>query len=95
MCVNFIDFNKTFPKDCYPLSRIDVLVNSTMEYEIFCFLHAFKGYHQIEMSEKDQEKMAFYLDRGVYCYTIMPFRLKNAGAIYQRLINRIFHNQIG
>ena len=47
------------------------------------------------MSEEDQEKMAFYTDRGVYCYTIMPFGFKNAGTTYQRLVNRIFKDQIG
>ncbi|XP_027156196.1 uncharacterized protein LOC113756920 [Coffea eugenioides] len=47
------------------------------------------------MSEEDQEKTAFYTDQSVYCYTTMPFGLKNAGATYQRLINRLFKNQIG
>ena len=53
MCVDFTDQNKTCPKDCYPLPRIDQFVDSTTEYEIFCFLDAFKGYHQIAMDEKD------------------------------------------
>ena len=59
MCIDFTDVNKTCPKDCYPLLRIDVLVDSVMGYEILCFLDAFKGYHQIGMSEEDQEKIAF------------------------------------
>ncbi|XP_027178148.1 uncharacterized protein LOC113777314 [Coffea eugenioides] len=95
MCVDFTDLNKACPKDCYPLPRIDALVDSAMGHEILCFLDAFKGYHQIGMSEEDQEKTAFYTDQGVYCYTTMPFRLKNAGATYQRLINRLFKDQIG
>ncbi|XP_071920755.1 uncharacterized protein [Coffea arabica] len=95
MCVDFTDLNKACPKDCYPLPRIDTLVDSAMGYEILCFLDGFKGYHQIGMSEEDQEKTAFYTDRGTYCYTTMPFRLKNAVATYQRLINRLFKNQIG
>nr|XP_027120487.1 uncharacterized protein LOC113737455 [Coffea arabica] len=95
MCVDFTDLNKACPKDCYPLPRIDALVDSAMGHEILCFLDAFKGYHQIGMSEEDQEKTAFYTDQGVYCYTTMPFGLKNAGATYQRLINRLFKNQIG
>ncbi|XP_071928199.1 uncharacterized protein [Coffea arabica] len=95
MCVDFTDLNKACPKDCYPLPRIDALVDAAMGYEILCFLDAFKGYHQIGMSEEDQEKTAFYTDRGTYCYTTMPFGLKNAGATYQRLINRLFQNQIG
>nr|XP_027120400.1 uncharacterized protein LOC113737356 [Coffea arabica] len=95
MCVDFTDLNKACPKDCYPLPRIDALVDSAMGHEILCFLDAFKGYHQIGMSEEDQEKTAFYIDHGVYCYTTMPFGLKNAGATYQRLINRLSKNQIG
>ncbi|XP_071906205.1 uncharacterized protein [Coffea arabica] len=82
MCVDFTDLNKACPKDCYPLPKIDTLVDSAMGYEVLCFLDAFKGYHQIGMSEEDQEKTAFYTDRGIYCYTTMPFGLKNAGATY-------------
>ncbi|XP_027161349.1 uncharacterized protein LOC113762211 [Coffea eugenioides] len=63
MCVDFTDLNKACPKDCYPLQRIDALVDSAMGHEILCFLDAFKGYHQIGMSEEDQEKMAFYTDK--------------------------------
>nr|XP_027102809.1 uncharacterized protein LOC113724064 [Coffea arabica] len=95
ICVDFTDLNKACPKDCYPLPRIDALVDSAMGYEVLCFLDAFKGYHQIGMSEEDQEKTAFYTDQGTYCYTTIPFGLKNAGATYQRLINRLFKNQIG
>nr|XP_027123971.1 uncharacterized protein LOC113740625 [Coffea arabica] len=95
MCVDFTDLNKACPKDCYPLPRIDQLVDSTTGYEIFCFLDAFKGYHQIALDEEDQEKTAFITEYGTYCYTTMPFGLKNAGATYQRLVNKLFKNQIG
>ncbi|XP_027166642.1 uncharacterized protein LOC113766677 [Coffea eugenioides] len=95
MCVDFTDLNKACPKDCYPLPRIDQLVDSTTGCEIFCFLDAFKGYHQIVLDEEDQEKTAFITEYGTYCYTTMPFGLKNAGATYQRLVNKLFKNQIG
>jgi hypothetical protein len=47
------------------------------------------------MDEADQEKTSFITSRGLFCYKVMPFGLKNAGAIYQRLMNRMFHDQIG
>ncbi|KAM1483216.1 hypothetical protein ACFXTO_035429 [Malus domestica] len=41
------------------------------------------GYNQIHMAVEDQEKTAFITERGLYCYTVMPFGLKNAGSTYQ------------
>ena len=43
----------------------------------------------------DQEKTSFVTSQGLFCYKVMPFRLKNAGATYQRLMNRMFVHQIG
>ena len=45
--------------------------------------------------EDDEEKTSFITDRGIYCYKVMPFGLKNAGATYQRLVNSMFKSQIG
>ncbi|GJY22423.1 hypothetical protein Tco_0396081 [Tanacetum coccineum] len=47
------------------------------------------------MAKKDEERMAFHTDKGVFCYTKMPFRLKNARATYQRLVDTIFEGKIG
>ena len=43
----------------------------------------------------DQEKTSFITGQGTYCYRVMPFGLKNAGATYQRLVNRMFQKHIG
>nr|GEU85432.1 reverse transcriptase domain-containing protein [Tanacetum cinerariifolium] len=45
--------------------------------------------------ESDEEKTAFHTSHGVYCYTKMPFGLKNAGATYQRLVDKAFDSQVG
>ena len=47
------------------------------------------------MAEEDQEKTTFIMSQGLYCYKVMPFGLKNAGATYQRLVNKMFNKQIG
>ena len=57
-------------------------------------MDAFSGYNQILMAEEDQEKTAFVTSQGLYCYRVMPFGLKNAGATYQRLVNQMFKKQI-
>ena len=95
MCVDFMDQNKTCPKDSFPLLRIEQLVDSTVRYKLLTFMDAFLGYNQIKMDEEDQEKTAFITSHGLYCYKVMPFGLKNAGATYQRLVNQMFNKQIG
>ncbi|GKA76184.1 reverse transcriptase domain-containing protein [Tanacetum coccineum] len=95
MCIDFTDLNKSCPKDCYPLPEIDWKVESVYGYPFKCFLDAYKGYHQIQMAEEDEEKIAFHTNQGVFSYTKMPFGLKNAGATYQRLVDKAFEKQIG
>nr|GEZ89412.1 reverse transcriptase domain-containing protein [Tanacetum cinerariifolium] len=95
MCVDFTDMNKTCPQDCYPLPEIDWKLESLYGYPFKCFLDAYKGYHQIQLAKADKEKTAFHTGQGVYCYTKMPFGLKNAGATYQRLMDKTFEGQIG
>ncbi|GFZ19883.1 hypothetical protein Acr_28g0005880 [Actinidia rufa] len=51
------------------------------------------GYQNV--SSADVEKTSFITERGLYCYKVMPFGLKNAGATYQRLVNKMFNAQIG
>ena len=59
MCVDFTDLNKAYPKDSFPLPRIDALVNSTSRYELLSFMDAFSSYNQILMHPEDQEKTLF------------------------------------
>nr|GEU79428.1 reverse transcriptase domain-containing protein [Tanacetum cinerariifolium] len=94
MCVDFKDLNKAFPKDGYPLPEIDWKVESLCGFPFKCFLDAYKGYHQIQKAEEDEEKTAFITSQGIFRYTKMPFGLRNAGATYQRLVDKAFHKQI-
>ena len=89
--MDFTDLNKACPKDSFPLPRIDQLTNSTVRYKLLMLMDAFSGYNQIKMAEEDQEKIAFIMSQGLYCYKVMPFGLKNAGATYQRLVNKMFN----
>ena len=59
------------------------------------FMDAYSGYNQLSMHSPDQEHTSFVMDKGLYMYNMMPFRLKNASATYQRLVNHMFVEQIG
>ncbi|XP_011071463.1 uncharacterized protein LOC105156901 [Sesamum indicum] len=95
MCVDFTDLNKACPKDPYPLPRIDLMVDSTTGFEMFSMMDAYQGYHQIHMEEEDRDNASFITDKGIYCYNMMSFGLKNAGATYQRLVNKMFGDLLG
>nr|GEX65289.1 reverse transcriptase domain-containing protein [Tanacetum cinerariifolium] len=84
MCIDFKNINSACPKDYYPLPEIDSKIEAVMGFPLKCFLDAYKGYHKVHMPNEDEEKTAFYTNQGTYCYTKMPFRLKNARAMYQR-----------
>ena len=58
-------------------------------------LDAFSGCHPIKMAVEDVEKMTFLTPCGVYCYTCMPFGLRNAGATFQRLMHIALGQQLG
>ena len=95
MCIDFTDLNKACPKDPFPITKIDQLVDATVDYPRMSFLDAFQGYHQIPLALNDQEKTAFVTLIGNYHYKVMPLGLKNVGSTYQRMMTRIFESLFG
>jgi hypothetical protein len=59
-----------------------------------CFLDCYSGYHQIALKVSDQDKTVFIRPHDIYCYTAMTFDLKNAGATYQKAIQKCLESQI-
>ena len=90
VCVDFTDLNKTYPKDPFPMPKIDQLVDATISHSRMSFFDAFQGYHQIPLALDNQEKTTFVTPIGNYHYKVMPFGLKNAGSTYQRRMTRMF-----
>nr|KYP66883.1 Retrotransposable element Tf2 [Cajanus cajan] len=95
MCTDYSDLNKACPKDAYPLPCIDRLVDGASGHAVFSFLDAYSGYNQINMHPADEEKTAFITENANFCYRVMSFGLKNVGATYQRLMDKVFQGQIG
>ena len=95
MCVDFTDLNKACPNDSFPLPSIDRLVVVSVGHHVLSFMDAFSGYNQIMMDLANQEKTTFIIEKGLYCYRVMPFELKNNGATYHRLVNKVFADKIG
>ncbi|KAG9449925.1 hypothetical protein H6P81_009890 [Aristolochia fimbriata] len=90
VCVDFRDLNKACPKDDFPLPITELMVDATTDHEALSFMDGSSGYNQIRMDPKDEELTAFRTPKGIFCYKVMPFGLKNAGATYQRAMQNIF-----
>lgn len=95
VCVDFTVLNKAYPKDPFPLPKIEQLVDATTGFERMSFLDAYRWYHQIPLHEDDQGKTAFITPQGIFCSRVMAFGLKNAGATYLRLVTKMFKEHIG
>ena len=95
VCVDYTDLNEACPKDNFPLPRIDQIVDASAGHGMLSFSDAFSGYHQIPMHPLDVEKTSFITPHGLYCYNVMPFRLKNVRATYQRLVTKMFRPLLG
>ena len=95
MCTDYTDLNKHCQKDAYPLPSVDSLVDGASGHGMLSLMDASSGYNQIRMDPLDEGKTAFMTEKANYCYTTMPFGFKNAGATYQRWMDKVFERQIG
>ena len=84
ICIDFHDLNTSCPKDEFPLPIIDVIIDNKCGFDRMSFMDNFSRYNQIKMHSEDEKHTLFRMPLGVYCYIVRPFRLKNAGATYQR-----------
>jgi len=64
-------------------------------HKMLSFLDAYSGYNQIRMYPPDEEATTFMTKRSNFCYLVIPFGLKNTGATYQRLMDKIFNELLG
>ena len=69
-------------------------LTTPLNIKYFSFINGFSGYNQIKMAPEDTEKTTFVTQWGTFCYRVMPFRLKNVGATYQRAMVALFHDMI-
>jgi hypothetical protein len=94
MCIDYTSLNKACPKDPYPLSRIDQIVDSTSGCDLLSFLDAYSGFHQIQMSREDRKHTAFVIVDELYCHVVMSYGLKNALPTFVRAMSKTFGDLI-
>jgi hypothetical protein len=95
MCIDFTDLNKCCPKDNFPLTRIDQIVDTAAGSETMALLDYFSGYHQIWLRKDDEEKTSFITPFGTYCYLRVTEDLCNAGPTFCRMMKAALKDQVG
>ena len=83
------------PQRSVCFARIDQVIDSTAGCELLSFLDAYSGYHQIKLDPADRLKTAFITPFGGFCYLTMTFGLRNAGATFQRCMQKCLLKQLG
>jgi hypothetical protein len=86
---------QVLPKDDFPVTRIDKIIDSAMGCEMMALLDCFPGYHQIWLRKEDEEKMNFITLFGTYGYLRMPEGLRNAGLTFCRMVKAALKDQVG
>jgi hypothetical protein len=92
--VDFRNLNRATPKDEYPMSIVDLLIDSVLGNKVISFLDGNAGYNQIFMAKEDVNKTAFRCPGfvGLFEWVVVTFGLKNTGVTYQRSMNLIFYD---
>ncbi|KAE8262417.1 hypothetical protein A4X09_0g7468, partial [Tilletia walkeri] len=88
-CVDYRKLNEVTVPDRYPLPTTDAVFQTLLGKRWFSALDALRGYHQQPVKEEDRWKTAFVCHRGLYQYKTVPFGLRNAPAVFQRLMDKI------
>lgn len=88
-CIDYRKLNEVTQKDSYPMQRQDLIFSNLGGFQYFSSLDAARGFHQINVSEKDRWKTAFVSHDGLFEYRRMPFGLRCAPAVFQRFMDRL------
>jgi hypothetical protein len=94
LCIDFRQLNKVTVKNKYPLPRTDDLFDQLKDAKVFSKIDLQYGYHQVRIKDEDISKTAFRTRYGHYEFTMVPFGLSNALAVFMCLMNGVFRNYL-
>lgn len=86
ICVDLWKLNDACLHDPFSTPFTGEVLDNVGGQEAYLFTDGFSGYHQIQITPEDRRKMTFVTEWGCFQYTMMPFGLKNAPAIFSFVV---------
>ena len=80
--------------DAFPTPFADEILNEVAGHDCYSFTDAFSWYNQVPIPKEDQKKTTFICEFGSFTYKVIPFSLKNAPAIFSRIVVKEFQEYI-
>ena len=94
ICVDLRKLNDAYVHDPFPTPFTDEVLEGVGNHEVYSFTDGFSGYHQIWIVKEDRHKTTFVTEWGCFQYTIMPFGMKNAPAVFSHVFVVVFKDFI-
>ncbi|CAM4658509.1 unnamed protein product [Caretta caretta] len=88
-CVDYRKLNAVTRPDNYPMPRTDDLLEKLGWAQFISTLDLTKGYWQVPLDESAKERSAFITHVGLYKFNVLPFRLQNVPATFQKLVDSL------
>jgi hypothetical protein len=90
ICADLRNLNDAYLHDPFPTPFTDEVLHNVGGHEVYSFIDGFSSYHHIRISKEDRHKTTFATEWGSYQYIVMSFGLKNALAIFSRVVVKAF-----
>ncbi len=92
LCIDFRDLNKIFVLQAQPFSLTDDLIIKTRNCKYFTTVDINSAFWSIPLRIQDKTKTCSVTQEEHYEWTCLPFGLKTATAIFQRILSSILKN---
>jgi hypothetical protein len=89
LCIDYRKLNAITRKDRYLLPLINELLQRVLKAKFFTKLDIRQGFHQIRMHPDSKDLTTFRTRYSSFKYKVMPFRVTNSPATFQRYINSV------